>query len=67
MSQICASWQKKHNAVAFESNDEHLHKTAGFKIPLEKTSSGCWLGSLGGGCGMEEGRTQVMKEMTAIV
>lgn len=36
MSWICSSWQKKHNAVAFENDNEHLHKVADLKFLQRK-------------------------------
>ena len=36
MLRICSSWQKKHNAVAFENNNEHLHKVADLKFLQRK-------------------------------
>lgn len=32
MPRIRSSWQKKHNAVAFENDNEHLHKAADLKF-----------------------------------
>lgn len=36
MSRVCSSWQKKHNAVAFENDNEHLRKAADLKFLRRK-------------------------------
>lgn len=36
MSRVCSSWQKKHNAVAFENDNERLHKAADLKFLRRK-------------------------------
>ena len=36
MSRVCSSWQKKHNAVAFENDNEHLRKAADLKFHQRK-------------------------------